>query len=552
MAVKILKCEKCGEIMHVDESTEMGFCPFCGTKYDPEKTEYYVDEADKEEDINEAADVDAEKNEIVMQTDGQEIIEKSAEIDPSMIIDEQIQNDSCYDSEKDEFFCPYCLGNDVKHKKRHGILAYLGGCFLGTVALVVIIAIDIQWLTRLYMFWYLVGIVEGLVKTICNKVKPKWSWDMHCNRCDRNFIWDPTIKKVITISGDKKEISPETEKIRNFRKNVVEVVGGACVIFSIWFAVTGPRDVPGPSYQTEQGTAQETTDESWQPLTQEATVEQGDIGNVAKDAIDGETGENVMYGSNTGNFTTEQTYSSDTYIEFYEDVLEDIGVNSDICEYLYYDLDKDGRPEMIIGYGSSDADFAYSVYTIDNQGYVVDCGAFPGSYLFYEANDGNGLYAVAGNQGVEHVYRITLDGQQVNWEELWTKEISMYDDYFSNDYPVQAYTYENSYYNDDFSDSASDSDDYDYSYIIPGSDTRLITEDDLYGFDADMCKLARNEIYARHGRIFEDEGLNNYFNRQTWYVGYQTAEEFDDAELSDVERKNLDTIVKYEKEQGYR
>ena len=67
-----------------------------------------------------------------------------------------------------------------------------------------------------------------------------------------------------------------------------------------------------------------------------------------------------------------------------------------------------------------------------------------------------------------------------------------------------------------------------------------------------MCKLARNEIYARHGRIFEDEGLNNYFNRQTWYVGYQTAEEFDDAELSDVERKNLDTIVKYEKENGYR
>lgn len=64
--------------------------------------------------------------------------------------------------------------------------------------------------------------------------------------------------------------------------------------------------------------------------------------------------------------------------------------------------------------------------------------------------------------------------------------------------------------------------------------------------------MARNEIYARHGRIFEDEELNEYFQSKSWYEGYLTADEFDDSVLSDIERKNLDTIVNYEKEHGYR
>lgn len=89
-------------------------------------------------------------------------------------------------------------------------------------------------------------------------------------------------------------------------------------------------------------------------------------------------------------------------------------------------------------------------------------------------------------------------------------------------------------------------------YILPGSGCRIITEDDLEGFLEGGCRMARNEIYARHGRIFEDEELNEYFQSKSWYEGYLTADEFDDSVLSDIERKNLDTIVNYEKEHGYR
>lgn len=89
-------------------------------------------------------------------------------------------------------------------------------------------------------------------------------------------------------------------------------------------------------------------------------------------------------------------------------------------------------------------------------------------------------------------------------------------------------------------------------YVLPESSREYITESDLQGFDAYRCKIARNEIYARHGRIFSDEALMDYFNNMSWYIGELTAEEFDDSLLSDIERENLDTIVNYERKQGFR
>lgn len=94
---------------------------------------------------------------------------------------------------------------------------------------------------------------------------------------------------------------------------------------------------------------------------------------------------------------------------------------------------------------------------------------------------------------------------------------------------------------------------YETQYILPDSSERLITEDDLEGFDKEQCRMARNELYARHGRIFEDEEIQAYFESKDWYFGMYTKDEFDENLLfSDIEIANRDTIVKYEKEHGYR
>lgn len=79
----------------------------------------------------------------------------------------------------------------------------------------------------------------------------------------------------------------------------------------------------------------------------------------------------------------------------------------------------------------------------------------------------------------------------------------------------------------------------DEDYILPGSDSRYYSERELSGFTKGELRLGRNEIYARHGRIFEADDLKNYFQSQGWYYGYLTASEFDESVLNIYEKENL-------------
>jgi len=87
-------------------------------------------------------------------------------------------------------------------------------------------------------------------------------------------------------------------------------------------------------------------------------------------------------------------------------------------------------------------------------------------------------------------------------------------------------------------------------YIIEGSDSGYFEESYLEGFTAEECRLARNEIYARHGKIFKDEALQEYFNSKSWYT--PEYEDVPNSMLNDWELANIDTIVNYEKAMGYR
>lgn len=90
------------------------------------------------------------------------------------------------------------------------------------------------------------------------------------------------------------------------------------------------------------------------------------------------------------------------------------------------------------------------------------------------------------------------------------------------------------------------------AYILPGSDSRYLDATDLNDLSADECRLARNELYARRGRKFDDEGLRAYFESKDWYSGTIDPSDFKEEMLNDYEVYNRDLIVEYEKEQGYR
>ena len=86
--------------------------------------------------------------------------------------------------------------------------------------------------------------------------------------------------------------------------------------------------------------------------------------------------------------------------------------------------------------------------------------------------------------------------------------------------------------------------------MIADSNSRYLTAEELDRFTAAELRLARNEIYARHGRLFNDSYLQNYFNNKTWYHGTISPASFDDSVFNAYEQANLDTIVAVESSRG--
>ena len=76
-------------------------------------------------------------------------------------------------------------------------------------------------------------------------------------------------------------------------------------------------------------------------------------------------------------------------------------------------------------------------------------------------------------------------------------------------------------------------------YIIPGSDCIYLLFDDIADLSVEELRIARNEIYARHGYIFKDESLNNYFLSKSWYEPRYTIDEWNENWLNEIEKDNI-------------
>lgn len=103
------------------------------------------------------------------------------------------------------------------------------------------------------------------------------------------------------------------------------------------------------------------------------------------------------------------------------------------------------------------------------------------------------------------------------------------------------------------STSSSNLPDSDADYLYP-SDSKYIRDDELRQFTHDEIVLIRNEIYARHGCNFNNIDIRSYFESQSWYhpVDGLNASNFDSSILNDYELANIDTILAYEREMGWR
>ena len=118
----------------------------------------------------------------------------------------------------------------------------------------------------------------------------------------------------------------------------------------------------------------------------------------------------------------------------------------------------------------------------------------------------------------------------------------------SKDIKVQTKDSNTSTDSTDTDESTTDEDDYSTSddYILPDSSSRIYSDDELSTLSSGELRIAKNEIYARHGRRFKDESLQSYFDSKSWYNGTIEPDDFDEGVLNKYERANIESIAALE------
>lgn len=71
--------------------------------------------------------------------------------------------------------------------------------------------------------------------------------------------------------------------------------------------------------------------------------------------------------------------------------------------------------------------------------------------------------------------------------------------------------------------------------VFPDSSNKALSAQDVTGKSSEEIWLAKNEIFARHGRNFTNPKLAEHFGKQPWY---QPDSSYNDSKLSPLERRN--------------
>lgn len=79
--------------------------------------------------------------------------------------------------------------------------------------------------------------------------------------------------------------------------------------------------------------------------------------------------------------------------------------------------------------------------------------------------------------------------------------------------------------------------------ILPDSSARRLTDADLAGLSPADLRIARNEIFARHGYVFRTADMREHFANFTWYAAKAKASEI---VLSPIEAGNVSLIQQKE------
>lgn len=89
-----------------------------------------------------------------------------------------------------------------------------------------------------------------------------------------------------------------------------------------------------------------------------------------------------------------------------------------------------------------------------------------------------------------------------------------------------------------------------YGYILPESSWEYLTGDEIADMPLQVVCYAKNEIYARNGRMFVSSELQNYFDEQYWYCRVYSPSQFSDGMLNVYEMANVALLSQREQQLG--
>ena len=78
--------------------------------------------------------------------------------------------------------------------------------------------------------------------------------------------------------------------------------------------------------------------------------------------------------------------------------------------------------------------------------------------------------------------------------------------------------------------------------IFPNSSEEEITSEEIARLSDEELRYAINEIYARHGYIFNDDGLREYYEKYDWYEKRVAPSDFTMELFNDIETKNVEAL----------
>ena len=172
----------------------------------------------------------------------------------------------------------------------------------------------------------------------------------------------------------------------------------------------------------------------------------------------------------------------------------------------------------------------------------------------YDESYDNTDYGVNSNtsdnsQFYDSSYVDTSDDENVDYYEDYSYE---QDEYNTDSYSEEQF--DETVYEEP--ETSSTEDNNSFVYVIDGEETdnywtlfeseifvRELTEEDLYGFTAKELTYLRNNVYARHGYIFNSQELTEYYSQYSEYV---QNPDFSVEEFSSVEKHNVDFIRDYQ------